>query len=368
MSQVAVFLFRNDLRVEDNTALHHAIEENDVVIPIYIYTKINNEKYTNFLFECLSELPVCILNNMDELKAIIKKYDVSKLYLNKDVALGNPDIRGMKELKVMSYDDRTLLHSDPNRKQYLRFSPFLKFLHKNPKLLHTKIINSKPLLKKLKVLKSTTFATSSGSIRNKGDNVSIGGRRAALKILAKNHKPSIYLDQPSSKISAYLNLGCVSIREVYNSFKNKDLRRQLLWREFFCQNFEHYKGIQNARGRVEQWATANEQQRNKFKEFTKGRTGVPIVDAGIRELLATGFMHNRARLNVAFYLIKTMNWHWKDGERFFAKHLIDYDIIQNTSNWQWCAGVGTDSRPNRHLNYERQAKKYDPKGIYISSF
>ncbi len=204
-----------------------------------------------------------------------------------------------------------------------------------------------------------------------------GGRREGLSLLRKAegiHYAEVH-DVPSKEttnLSAHNHFGTIGIREVYAALKAKhELTRQLYWRDFYghiCAAFEELYGISPYKFQAEGetgyagWS----KDRAVFNAWCRGETGVPIVDAAMQQLLQTGYMHNRARLIVSNWLVKDKKIYWRWGERFFAKHLVDYDFAQNFGNWCWVASVLPFSQaPFRRLDAETQAKKFDKDGAYV---
>ena len=209
--------------------------------------------------------------------------------------------------------------------------------------------------------------------------ITINGTRAAcLKILATLSQFSQYDDErnipaldATTHLSAYIKFGLCSIREAYEAItqtlgKNHTLIKQLCWHDFFT-----HIAFNNPRvfGAPFHEKYANLPWNNNLQAFTRwctGTTGFPLVDAGMRELVATGFMHNRIRMVTASFLVKDLHIDWRQGERFFATHLIDYDPSVNNGNWQWVASTGCDAQPYfRIFNPWLQQKKYDKDCVYI---
>ena len=208
-----------------------------------------------------------------------------------------------------------------------------------------------------------------------------GGRREALRLLtdlpSRRYNTFHNLaDHPTSSLSAHHHYGTVSIRESYAAARGHsnltEFTRQLYWRDFYghiCDAFELLYGESpyEFRGR-QPWHT-DAPTRQKFLRWTQGRTGKPIVDAGIKQLLATGYMHNRVRLVVASYLIKDLHVPWRWGEKFFAQHLVDYDFAQNFGNWCWVASILPFSQPPfRRFDPERTQEAIDPEGAYVAKW
>jgi deoxyribodipyrimidine photo-lyase len=173
-------------------------------------------------------------------------------------------------------------------------------------------------------------------------------------------------EEGTSRLSAYLHFGCVSALEVARRAGDEAFVRQLAWRDFHHQVLAARPdaAYRDYRGRGDEWREDEE----ALEAWCEGRTGLPIVDAGMRQLLAEGWMHNRARMITASFLTKTLYLDWRAGARHFLGHLLDGDIANNNLNWQWVAGTGTDTRPNRVLNPLRQASRFDPEGDYVRRY
>ena len=174
------------------------------------------------------------------------------------------------------------------------------------------------------------------------------------------------LSVPTTQLSAYIKFGIYSIRQVFHSFKNTALKRQLYWRDFYYnlafENPKIFSG-QPFRGSRKSWPGANK----IFTKWKQGKTGYPVVDAAMRQLNETGHMHNRGRLITANFLVKLGLVDWRKGEKYFATKLIDYDPAINNGNWQWVAGTGVDYE-NRIYNPFTQGKNYDKECKYIKKW
>lgn len=172
----------------------------------------------------------------------------------------------------------------------------------------------------------------------------------------------------TSRLSPYLHFGCVSPLEVANRLAGRapEQVRQLAWRDFHHQVTAAFPGIarKDYRRRDVDWRD----DADALRAWRDGETGVPIVDAGMRQLLREGWMHNRARLVTASFLTKNLRIDWRDGAAHFFRWLVDGDVANNAGNWQWVAGTGNDTRPNRVLNPLRQAKRFDPDGVYVRRY
>jgi deoxyribodipyrimidine photo-lyase len=174
----------------------------------------------------------------------------------------------------------------------------------------------------------------------------------------------------TSRLSPYLHLGCVSPLEVVERSLGRpggeELVRQLCWRDFHHQLLAARPELarEDMRPRAGDWTRDDD----ALAAWQEGRTGVPLVDAGMRQLLQEGWMHNRARMVVASYLTKDLGIDWRAGAAHFSRHLVDGDLASNTGNWQWAAGTGADTRPHRRLSPQRQAERFDPDGLYVRRY
>jgi deoxyribodipyrimidine photo-lyase len=205
-----------------------------------------------------------------------------------------------------------------------------------------------------------------------------GGRKNGI-IKLRNTGQSQYhyketrntLSTNTSLLSAYIKFGCISVREVYHYFvksfgKNSEILRQLIWREFYAHLLYGYPQLLDQKvNNTIRWPYTEEY----LNAWMKGKTGFPVVDACMRQLNATGWMHNRGRLIASSFLVKTLLIDWRFGEQYFAKHLVDYDVASNNGNWQWISGTGVDSMPYfRVFNPWTQSEKFDADAIYIKKW
>jgi deoxyribodipyrimidine photo-lyase len=193
------------------------------------------------------------------------------------------------------------------------------------------------------------------------------GDRAAAYAETRN----LVAENGASRLSPYLHFGCLSPREVEERAPSEEFRRQLCWRDFYAHVLLHFprnvrsEHQERYRGTIK-WSRAS----RRFAAWCEGRTGFPLVDAGMRQLRSEGWMHNRARLVVASFLTKDLGIDWRWGERWFMRLLLDGDEASNNGNWQWIASVGVDPAPpfRRMFNPERQQARFDPDGAYVRRY
>lgn len=206
-----------------------------------------------------------------------------------------------------------------------------------------------------------------------------GGERAGLRRLTTWQETQLarYADRhddldgdQTSRLGAYLRFGCLSPLEVALGARDRpgsaDFARQLAWRDFFYQAADGFGDLARRDYRPVTWAWREDE--DALEAWRAGRTGIPIVDAGLRQLAAEGFMHNRARMITASFLTRTLGIDWRHGYRHFGRLLADGDVAANAGNWQWVAGTGHNTRPNRVMNPLRQARRFDPSGAYVRRY
>lgn len=409
MKKPVLFIFRRDLRLIDNTALNAALKSEASVIPLFILDprQVLDHRYRSipgmqFLFESLRELNDELVKKDSRLHllygeaesvlhAILQTEPIAGVYFNRDYTPFSTKrdealLEVCKQHGVPLYPYHDALLNEPNTtkkddgKPYTVFTPFFKKNSKNPP--------SRPVTEKgsfgtlntehereIQFLDELLPETNKNIFRK-------GGRREALSLI-KNRVRSlthynIERDLPASSgtsgLSAHHKFGTCSIREVYWAAKESlppDNRfiPELYWRDFFTTigyffPFVFERSFQKKFESLE-WDNNPE----AFKRWCDGTTGFPIVDAGMRELNETGFMQNRVRMIAASFLIKDLHINWQEGERYFARKLVDYDPAVNNGSWQWSASTGCDAQPYfRIFNPWLQQSRFDPNAEYIKKW
>ncbi len=395
-----LFIFRRDLRLHDNTALIKALEESEKVIPCFIFdprqigkNSYKSENCIQFMTESLQDLEKQFKTQKgklyffkgraeDVVKKLVKKEKIEAVYVNKDytqyskkrdeaIRKGTPNF--------YSYDDY-LLHAPEKTlkkdgKPYTIFTPYYKNASKIP-------------VQKPAKNNHTNFYTGkiNGEINGRisiqeNENIHVhGGRENCKKILENIKQFENYEtthDFPSKQttnLSAHNKFGTFSIREIYWKIHDKlgwysPILRQLYWRDFFTQLAYYHPHVFGQSFHKKYDKIKWSYDKKKFRAWCEGKTGIPIVDAGMRQLNKTGFMHNRVRMIVAQFLTKDLHIDWRWGEKYFAQKLEDYDPCVNNGNWQWSASTGADAQPwFRIFNPWTQQKKFDPKCAYIKQW
>ena len=408
--KTSIFIFTRDLRLHDNTSLLHALKDSMTVIPIFIFNPVQinkqNEYKSNncvqFMCECLGELNKNLKNYNSRLfyfydkpekviKDILKEENINAVYMNKDYTpfanLREENIKNVCEKSSVDF----IVHEDylltgnadavknQNNQPYVKFTPFLNSA-KNIKISKPRMNKFDNYMKKTKKF-TDEFTDDVQVFYKENNNIFVrGGRENALKILKNVSKHKNYnserdylVDGNTTGLSAYLKFNVVSIREVYEHFRNKlprnnKLITQLYWRDFYMiviYHFPHVIGHNMKQHYKIKW----KHNEKLFDKWKNGLTGFPIVDAGMRQMNETGYMFNRVRMIVANFLVKILHIDWREGEKYFAQRLVDYDPANNNGGWQWCASTGTDSQPYfRYFNPWSQAEKYDENCEYIKKW
>jgi deoxyribodipyrimidine photo-lyase len=401
MYKKTLFIFRRDLRIEDNIGLIESLQNSKEVIPCFIYDeniikKLKDSEFRwSFLNESLVELDkelkkkgasLQILEGKPEkiIDKIIKKHNLDAIFLNTDFTnyaqrRDEKIFQVCKKNKISFHSTLDFLLHNPNEIKTNEGSPYTiySFFYKKARQFPIKKIvkniqknYSKEIISDEQIKKS--------KIKN---NEIIGGRKEALKILRDLDKFRDYdkvrdfpgLNQ-TTMLSAHNKFGTVSVREVHKEIKevlgsDHTIMGEIYWREFFSHILFHFPYAQKTTFRKKFQKIPWSKCKESFKKWCEGQTGFPIVDAGMRQLNQTGFMHNRVRMVVASFLTKDLHMDWRLGEKYFEEKLIDHDPAVNSGNWQWAASTGCDSVPYfRIFNPWRQQERFDLNCDYIKKW
>lgn len=395
--KVTVFWFRRDLRLFDNAGLYHALNSDAPVLPLFIFDteildKLNNrdDARVSFIYAEIqklkkqfeaegSSLRIFHSNPIEAFQKIMEEYEVQAVYTNKDY---EPyAIQRDKKVKRLLDSNGILFHAFKDHvifeendvlkddgTPYTVFTPYSKKWKQ--KLAKTEIPNF-PSEKQLdNLFKTKPFTLPElNELGFKKSGITVPPAEIPEKIIReyaeKRDLPAI---DGTTRLGVHLRFGTVSIRQLTQRAKelSEVFLNELIWRNFFIDILWHFphvtdKSFKPKYDRIE-WRN-NEAE---FDKWCRGETGYPMVDAGMRELNQTGFMHNRVRMVTASFLTKHLLIDWRWGETYFAEKLLDYELASNYGNWQWAAGTGCDAAPYfRIFNPETQLKKFDPDGKYI---
>lgn len=397
--KITPFWFRRDLRLSDNAGLSRALAEAENVQPLFIFdpeilTRLQDphDARVHFLHETISDLRLQLSQHgvdlwvlhgkpQDVWEKILKEYEVTSVYVNEDY---EPDARKRddsiaKLLKasgavLKSFKDQVLFAKDEiltgDERPYTVYTPYKKKVLATLSESHLK---AHPVSLEKKTWHRGGSKTAMPSLKE------LGFLPSKIEWPKASVLPSIIetydktRDFPAHKkgtthLGLHLRFGTLSVRSLAAQGQklNDVWLSELIWRDFFMQVLWHHPRVQNESFRPAYDQIAWRTSKSDFERWCEGTTGYPMVDAGMRELNQTGYMHNRVRMVVASFLTKHLLIYWLQGERYFAEKLLDYDLSANNGNWQWAAGTGCDAAPYfRVFNPEAQAKKFDPKQEYI---
>jgi deoxyribodipyrimidine photo-lyase len=401
MNAVKILWFRRDLRTEDNTALKQALQNSDNTDPVqclFIFDQNilaelpPDDARISFIYHRLLQLDKKIQsygaslliktgNPLDVWTELVSKYRVSAVYYNRDYepyALERDKkteyLLHEKGIPVHTYKDHVIFEPHEILKSdgspYMVFTPYKKKWLSVFRKIESTFKNKHSFLQKMSFAKNTFGLPALDSL---------GFLQSSLKVPEPKYEVikeyDSYRDFPAldatGHFGPHLRFGTLSIRTLVQkaSELNEFFLSELIWREFFIQILFHFPRVtdNNFREKYDYLKWRNDL--DEFKQWSRGETGYPIVDAGMRQLNQTGYMHNRVRMITAGFLTKHLLIDWKWGEAYFAEKLLDYELASNNGNWQWAAGTGCDAAPYfRIFNPETQQKKFDPQSHYIKQY
>lgn len=408
--KIEILWFKRDLRTEDNPILSKPILR---VLPIFIFDENilealpKNDKRVNFIFENVLnlkeklkeknlDLAIFYGKPKDVFDFLSEKFEIVKIYSSSD-----NDIYSKKRDETIKskYNLETIFDNfliEPEKilsregKPIKVFSFFLKkaenLIYSNP----IKKYNNLENLKRVDFDYNSLIHIKNKIIESRNIQIeSLNFEKEKIKFQGANLNPSSLLKRfekiidnyelernfpyknSTSLLSVHLRFGTISIREVLswalNQKNYKAFLREILWREFFNYLFHHFPKIEETGLRKSYINWRNDEK--LFKKWKKGETGIPLVDAGMRQLEEEGFIHNRVRMVVSDFLVKKLKVNWQLGEKYFALKLLDYESSSNFGNWQWVSGIGADPKSlYRSFNPFIQSKKYDKDGFYIKKY
>jgi deoxyribodipyrimidine photo-lyase len=398
--QKSLFIFRRDLRLQDNCGLNQALTLSKQVIAGFIFDprQISEHPYQSkpalqFMVQAITDLQsqfrsigaeLALFNQLPDqvIKDLVKQQGIQAVFINRDYT---PFSRQRdyaiaelcRQLGIDLHYCADALLNEPEQATKSDHTPYKVFTAFYNNAKQHPVSLPLALVAKNFLSMTSNFDLSDLAISH-NEQIMQGGRQQALAILDNLSAYTNYQtirDFPAidgtSMLSAHLKFGTCSVREVFYAVtetlgSEHPLIRQLYWRDFFTHigfYFPHVFGKAfNESYQHVQW----DNNQDNFRAWCTGLTGFPIVDAGMRQLNATGFMHNRVRMIVASFLVKDLHISWRWGERYFAQQLVDYDPCVNNGNWQWAASTGCDAQPYfRIFNPWLQQQKFDPDCVYI---
>jgi len=400
MEEINIFWFRRDLRLYDNSGLSAATSDKLKVLPIFIFdTSITNklpenDRRINFIYDNLVEMDSELKKKYNSslnifkgkpieiFKELIGNYKINSVYTNNDYEpyafSRDSSIKKLlesKKIQFKSYKDHVVFEKNEVVKDdgnpYVVFTPYMRKWKTN---LNEDLTN----LEEKKVLNNFYTKTISGllDLNNYGfieNDKKIESFKLNSEIVTKyaetRNFPSI---NSTSKLGPYLRFGTVSVRKIVTGllkFKDQTFLNEIIWREFFMQILFHFPHTSTKSFKPKYDKIVWLDDPKSFDAWKNGETGFPLVDAGMKELNKTGFMHNRVRMITASFLCKHLLIDWRLGEKYFALKLNDYEMASNIGNWQWASGSGVDAAPYfRIFNPHTQIVKFDKNRDYINKW
>ncbi|MDI1233619.1 MAG: deoxyribodipyrimidine photo-lyase [bacterium] len=392
-----LFWFRRDLRIEDNAGLYHALKSKEKVQPIFIFdehilNKLNDksDKRLLFIYQTIqvlknelialgSDLWVYYGDPILVFKELLATHKIQQVFTNRDYepyALKRDSI--VKELlesnhiNFQTFKDHVIFEKDEVLKDdgtpYTVYTPYSKKWKSKLTSFYLKPYPTEKYLSYLNQgLPHTLMSIESLGFKNSEFIFpSLEIKQGVIKLYEKQRDiPSI---AGTSKLSLHFRFGTVSIRAkaAKGQILSEKWLNELIWRDFYSQILAHFPHIEKSAFKPAYDKIEWRNNEVEFEQWCNGQTGYPIVDAGMRELNTTGFMHNRVRMIVASFLTKHLLIDWRWGEAYFAEKLLDFDLASNNGGWQWAAGSGVDAAPYfRVFNPYLQTDRFDPEHLYI---
>ncbi len=399
-SPLSIFWFRRDLRLEDNAGLAHALAAGYPVLPIFIFDPDilvglpKDDARVTFIYDTLQNLRSYLSEHHDSSVALyygkpqevfeqlLQQYTVTAIYTNHDyepcALVRDEAIRQWLQTRAIplhTYKDHVIFEKNDIVKEdgtpYVVYTPYMRRWRciQQQSTIHAyasetkldRIIKHMPLpnlpIEEIGFVRST---------------ITVPAFQITSPILKDYAQTRDFPALPGTTgLSPHLRFGTVSIRKIFQQAQidSEVFGNELIWREFFSQILWHFPHTpkQSFKARYDQIQWRNDT--TEFKHWCEGSTGYPLVDAGMRQLNATGLMHNRVRMITASFLCKHLLIDWRWGEAYFAEKLLDYDMASNVGNWQWVAGCGVDAAPYfRIFNPTAQLEKFDRHFEYIQTW
>lgn len=398
---LAIFWFRRDLRLDDNHGLYMALSENDAVLPVFIFDRNildplrdQKDKRVNFIHQTLQDLN----KQLQELgsglwtfygtpeeayKQLLQDFDVQAVYTNRDyepsaVARDRKIAELLEEHDVPFHDYKDQVIFEKQQLLTTQGDPYTVYTPYRKKWIAELEEDM------LASFDCESHHNAIAKLDEPQDVIALDEMgfkacdahypRAAFyekRLSDYGDKRDFPAEEQTSRLGIHLRFGTMSLRELARRGRetNETWYHQLIWRDFYFQILDNFPHVVDAPFRDKYQNIEWRNNKDEFERWCKGETGFPIVDAGMRQLNQTGYMHNRVRMIVASFLVKDLLIDWRWGERYFAEKLLDYDLAANNGNWQWAAGTGCDAAPYfRVFNPWTQAQKFDPDNKYIKEW
>lgn len=396
-SKISIFWFRRDLRFEDNTALYYALKDKYPVLPLFIFDRnilddLDNREdaRVTFIYDTVkamkerleekgSTLIIRYGKPLDIWKQLLKEHDIATVYINRDYEPYAKErdeavdkLLSEHDVSFMSCKDQVIFEKDEVTTKagdfYKVFTPYKRAWL--DKLSRTEVSSLSSALRF-----DNWYQTKGESMPSLED---MNFKRSSLEILDSKIDEALIgnydktrdypAQQGTSRLGIHLRFGTISIRKLVNQARklNDTFLNELIWREFYMQILHHNPQVVDKAFKPQYDNIPWRNDEEEFHRWCEGKTGYPIVDAGMRQLNAIGYMHNRVRMITASFLTKHLLIDWRWGEAYFAEKLLDYELANNNGGWQWAAGSGVDAQPYfRIFNPYSQTDKFDKQREYI---
>lgn len=399
-SKISICWLRRDLRLSDHTALYHSLKSKYPVLAVFIFDPLildllpdKKDKRVSFIHQTLKNLNNELLENGSslyvlhdnpvsafekicdqfEVKEVFANHDYEPYAINRDIKIR--DLLAENKIPFQTYKDQVIFERSEIMKSdgspYTVYTPYSKVWKR--KYLNQEDVSYASEEYLANLLKTPPFQFPSLKEIGFEDAGFIISEPTINEEIIRHYHDTRNLPavDGTSQLGVHLRFGTVSIRHLARlaSRLNEQWLNELIWREFFMMILFHFPHVvnQSFKKKYDQIQLRNNEE--EFKLWCKGETGYPIVDAGMRQLNETGWMHNRVRMVVASFLTKHLLIDWRWGEAYFAEKLLDYELSSNNGNWQWAAGSGCDAAPYfRIFNPTEQTKKFDPQLKYIRTW
>lgn len=397
--EISIFWFRRDLRLADNIGLREALNGPHPVLPLFIFdTEIldglpEDDARVTFIYDCLQDVRQSLQKNAGSSVAIyygrvtevfdklLHKYTVRSVYANRDYEpyarerdAAITRLLADKGITFHTFKDQVIFEQEDVLKEdgdpYVVYTPYMK--------KWKELLGREGLADPSRSVRSSSHFVSHSLLPN--PQLSDMGFRRSDMVVPDYHLDQMLLEhyqktrnfparEGTSRLGPHLRFGTLSIRQAVRKAmeaKDETFLNELIWREFFMQILWHFPHTIQAAFKPQYDRIPWRNEEDEFEKWKTGKTGYALVDAGMRQLNATGYMHNRVRMVVASFLTKHLLIDWRWGEAYFAGKLLDYEMSSNVGNWQWSAGSGVDAAPYfRIFNPMTQAEKFDPDQAYI---
>jgi deoxyribodipyrimidine photo-lyase len=397
--KITVFWFRRDLRLNDNTGLYHALKDGLPVLPVFIFDKNilsrlenKSDRRVTLIYDSLKKINDVLAQHGSSLKIIhatpresfekiFRDYEVKTVFTNHDY---EPyATKRDKEIEILctsrgatfkTFKDQVIFEKSEvvkdNETPYTIFTPYSRKWKRKFSGAEIKSFDTKRHFKNF--LAGKFQFPSLKSIGFKENRTFLSAPVVDKQTILHYHKHrDIPFPGKTTHVSLHLRFGTISVRQLTKRAAelNEKYLNELIWREFLMQVLWHFPHVVDSPYQKKFEKISWRHDEKGFEKWGKGETGFPLVDAGMRELNETGFMHNRVRMVTANFLTKILFIDWRWGEAYFAEKLSDFELSSNNGNWQWAAGTGCDAAPYfRIFNPQTQAERFDPENKYISKW